>query len=80
MHRNQGAFEPDIHYLLDQADEAVKISRQREKKTTTLRGLTQINLFFEILDTDPGLVRTGGKTLGRGRDEHVGRQFERQEG
>jgi hypothetical protein len=69
----KGLSEPDIHYLLDQADEAVKISRQREKKTSTLRGLTQINLFFESLDPHPGLVRTGGQAARRGRDEHVGR-------
>ncbi len=43
----KGITEQDITFLLDKADEAVKISRQREKKTSTLRGLTQINLFFE---------------------------------
>jgi aspartate carbamoyltransferase catalytic subunit len=43
----KGLSHQDITLLLDKADEAVKISRQREKKTSTLRGLTQINLFFE---------------------------------
>src|SRR3712207_7949411 len=37
----------DIEALLDMADEAVEVSRQIEKKKTTLRGRTQINLFFE---------------------------------
>jgi len=40
----KGMTEQDIGFLLDKADEAVKISRQREKKTSTLRGLTQINM------------------------------------
>ncbi|RUY14439.1 aspartate carbamoyltransferase catalytic subunit, partial [Mesorhizobium sp. M7A.F.Ca.CA.004.12.1.1] len=34
----------DIELLLDRADRAVAISRQSEKKTSTLRGRTQINL------------------------------------
>ena len=37
----------EIVALLDLADEAVTISRQVEKKRATLRGRTQINLFFE---------------------------------
>ncbi len=60
----KGLSEPDIHYLLDQADEAVKISRQREKKTTTLRGLTQINLFFESSTRTQASFELAGKRLG----------------
>ncbi len=60
----KGLSEPDIHYLLDQADEAVKISRQREKKTTTLRGLTQINLFFENSTRTQASFELAGKRLG----------------
>src|ERR1700722_11782825 len=37
----------EIVALLDPPDEAVTISRQVEKKRSTLRGRTQINLFFE---------------------------------
>jgi aspartate carbamoyltransferase catalytic subunit len=54
----------DIGYLLDRADEAVKISRQREKKTTTLRGLTQINLFFEASTRTQSSFELAGKRLG----------------
>jgi aspartate carbamoyltransferase catalytic subunit len=60
----KGLSEQDIHYLLDQADEAVKISRQREKKTTTLRGLTQINLFFESSTRTQASFELAGKRLG----------------
>jgi aspartate carbamoyltransferase catalytic subunit len=54
----------DIEYLLDKADEAVKISRQREKKTSTLRGLTQINLFFEASTRTQSSFELAGKRLG----------------
>ena len=60
----KGLSEPDIHYLLDQADEAVKISRQREKKTSTLRGLNQINLFFESSTRTQASFELAGKRLG----------------
>ncbi|WP_097107806.1 aspartate carbamoyltransferase catalytic subunit [Hoeflea halophila] len=60
----KGLSELDIHYLLDQADEAVKISRRREKKTTTLRGLTQINLFFESSTRTQASFELAGKRLG----------------
>ncbi len=38
----EGLTRPDIEALLDAADAAVDISRQVEKKRTTLRGRTQI--------------------------------------
>jgi aspartate carbamoyltransferase catalytic subunit len=60
----KGLSEHDIHYLLDQADAAVQISRQREKKTTTLRGLTQINLFFESSTRTQASFELAGKRLG----------------
>nr|AID69672.1 aspartate carbamoyltransferase catalytic subunit [uncultured organism] len=60
----KGLSEPDIFYLLDRADEAVKISRQREKKTSTLRGLTQINLFFESSTRTQASFELAGKRLG----------------
>src|ERR1700742_1639250 len=60
----KGLTEQDIGYLLDKADEAVKISRQREKKTSTLRGLTQINLFFEASTRTQASFELAGKRLG----------------
>ena len=60
----KGLTEQDITFLLDKADEAVKISRQREKKTSTLRGLTQINLFFEASTRTQASFELAGKRLG----------------
>jgi aspartate carbamoyltransferase catalytic subunit len=60
----KGLTEQDITLLLDRADEAVKISRQREKKTSTLRGLTQINLFFEASTRTQSSFELAGKRLG----------------
>ena len=37
----------EITYLLDLADDFAKLNRQAAKKQDTLRGRTQINLFFE---------------------------------
>jgi aspartate carbamoyltransferase catalytic subunit len=79
--RHQGAFGARTSTICwIRPTKRCKISRQREKKTTTLRGLTQINLFLRKLDPDAGLVRTGRQAAWRRRDEHVGGQFERQEG
>ena len=60
----KGLTEPDILHLLDAADEAVKISRRRDKKTSTLRGLTQINLFFEASTRTLASFELAGKRLG----------------
>ncbi|HET7411624.1 MAG TPA: aspartate carbamoyltransferase catalytic subunit [Pararhizobium sp.] len=60
----KGLTEQDILYLLDKADEAVQISRRREKKTNTLRGLTQINLFFEASTRTQSSFELAGKRLG----------------
>src|SRR5690606_6924068 len=60
----KGLTEHEITHLLDRADEAVKISRQREKKTSTLRGLTQINLFFEASTRTQSSFELAGKRLG----------------
>ncbi len=59
-----GLSEMEIAFLLDKADEAVKLSRQREKKTNTLRGLTQINLFFEASTRTQASFELAGKRLG----------------
>jgi aspartate carbamoyltransferase catalytic subunit len=54
----------DIEALLDLADEAVEVSRQVEKKKTTLRGRTQINLFFEPSTRTQSSFEIAGKRLG----------------
>ncbi|MGE3305725.1 MAG: aspartate carbamoyltransferase catalytic subunit [Rhizobiaceae bacterium] len=54
----------DIELLLDRADAAVAISRQPEKKTSTLRGRTQINLFYEASTRTQSSFEIAGKRLG----------------
>ncbi|MER2534553.1 MAG: aspartate carbamoyltransferase catalytic subunit [Rhizobiaceae bacterium] len=54
----------DIEFLLDRADEAVPLSRQPEKKKNTLRGRTQINLFFEASTRTQSSFELAGKRLG----------------
>ena len=58
-------FRPrEITALLDLADDAVEISRQVEKKRATLRGRTQINLFFEPSTRTQSSFELAGKRLG----------------
>src|SRR6516162_9379507 len=54
----------EIVALLDLSDEAVTISRQAEKKRATLRGRTQINLFFEASTRTQSSFELAGKRLG----------------
>ncbi|MBO6816596.1 MAG: aspartate carbamoyltransferase catalytic subunit [Rhizobiaceae bacterium] len=54
----------EIQYLLDQANEAVSVSRQLEKKKAVLRGRTQINLFFEASTRTQSSFELAGKRLG----------------
>src|SRR5881409_462706 len=54
----------DIELLLDRADQAVAISRQSEKKTSTLRGRTQINLFYEASTRTQSSFELAGTRLG----------------
>jgi len=56
--------EQEIVYLLDQAEKAVEISRQNDKKRATLRGRTQINLFFEASTRTQASFELAGKRLG----------------
>ena len=60
----KGLSPQDIEILLDRADAAVAISRQSEKKTSTLRGRTQINLFFEASTRTQSSFELAGKRLG----------------
>ncbi|APH72206.1 aspartate carbamoyltransferase catalytic subunit [Aquibium oceanicum] len=54
----------DIELLLDRAEKAVAISRQSEKKMSTLRGRTQINLFYEASTRTQSSFELAGKRLG----------------
>ncbi|MCB1466238.1 MAG: aspartate carbamoyltransferase catalytic subunit, partial [Rhizobiaceae bacterium] len=60
----RGMSPPEIEMLLDRADAAVAFSRQREKKSATLRGRTQINLFFEASTRTQSSFELAGKRLG----------------
>ncbi len=50
-HRHLLGIEPlrpdEIRMLLDRAESHVDLNRQRQKRSDTLSGLTQINMFFE---------------------------------
>jgi aspartate carbamoyltransferase catalytic subunit len=54
----------DIAFLLDAAEAAIDVSRQVEKKKATLRGRTQINLFFEASTRTQASFEIAGKRLG----------------
>ncbi len=54
----------EIIGLLDLAEEFVVLNRQIEKKRTTLRGRTQINLFFEASTRTQSSFEIAGKRLG----------------
>ncbi len=60
----EGLSPLDIQALLDLADEQVEVSRQVEKRKTTLRGRTQINLFFEPSTRTQSSFEIAGKRLG----------------
>jgi aspartate carbamoyltransferase catalytic subunit len=60
----EGLSPLDIVTLLDMAEAAVEVSRQIEKKRTTLRGRTQINLFFEASTRTQSSFELAGKRLG----------------
>ncbi|MGP9821799.1 aspartate carbamoyltransferase catalytic subunit [Salinarimonas sp. NSM] len=60
----EGLSPLDIEALLDAADEAVEVSRRVEKKKSTLRGRTQINLFFEPSTRTQASFELAGKRLG----------------
>ena len=60
----EGLSPSDIEVLLGLAEEAVAVSRQVEKKKATLRGRTQINLFFEASTRTQASFELAGKRLG----------------
>ncbi|MGU3494933.1 aspartate carbamoyltransferase catalytic subunit [Xanthobacteraceae bacterium A53D] len=60
----EGLSAPEITGLLDLAEEFVVLNRQVEKKRATLRGRTQINLFFEASTRTQSSFEIAGKRLG----------------
>ncbi|MCC7016787.1 MAG: aspartate carbamoyltransferase catalytic subunit [Rhodospirillales bacterium] len=60
----EGLSYTDIVGLLDLAEEFVELNRQVEKKRASLRGRTQINLFFESSTRTQSSFEIAGKRLG----------------
>src|SRR5260221_1983326 len=60
----EGLSHTDISGLLDLAEEFVELNRQVEKKRASLRGRTQINLFFEVSTRTQASFELAGKRLG----------------
>jgi len=60
----EGLSAPDITGLLDLAEEYVELNRQIDKKRTSLRGRTQVNLFFEASTRTQSSFEIAGKRLG----------------
>ncbi|WP_092680043.1 aspartate carbamoyltransferase catalytic subunit [Albimonas donghaensis] len=54
----------DVTAVLDLAEDYVALNRGRDKKRATLRGLTQINLFFENSTRTQASFEIAGKRLG----------------
>ncbi|SFI62228.1 aspartate carbamoyltransferase catalytic subunit [Albimonas pacifica] len=54
----------DVTAILDRAEDYVALNRARDKKKSTLRGLTQINLFFENSTRTQASFEIAGKRLG----------------
>ncbi|MCC0029500.1 MAG: aspartate carbamoyltransferase catalytic subunit [Brucellaceae bacterium] len=60
----KGLSPDDIDLLLTRAEAAVAISRSDDKKRSTLRGKTQINLFYEASTRTQSSFEIAGKRLG----------------
>jgi aspartate carbamoyltransferase catalytic subunit len=67
----EGLQPHDISALLDLSEKAIDVSRQVEKKLSTLRGRTQINLFFEASTRTQSSFELAGKAPRRRCHEHV---------
>lgn len=67
-HRNllgiEGLNKRDILHILHLAEKYIELNRQKDKKGTLLRGLTQINLFFENSTRTRTSFELAGKRLG----------------
>src|SRR2546429_9755073 len=60
----EGLSADDITGLLDLSEEYVELNRQVDKKRTSLRGRTQVNLFFEASTRTQSSFELAGKPLG----------------
>ncbi|MBI4273086.1 MAG: aspartate carbamoyltransferase catalytic subunit [Rhizobiales bacterium] len=60
----EGLSAAEIMGLLDLAEEFVALNRQVEKKRASLRGRTQVNLFFEASTRTQSSFELAGKRLG----------------
>ena len=60
----EGLSRPDIEGLLALAEEEIVLNRQIEKKKSSLRGRTMINLFFENSTRTQASFELAGKRLG----------------
>src|SRR3712207_2802948 len=60
----EGLSPHDIEALLALSEEQVEVSRKVEKKKATLRGRTQVNLFFESSTRTQSSFELAGKRLG----------------
>ena len=54
----------DIKIILEEAKKFIKLNKSKNKKTDTLRGKTQINLFFEPSTRTQSSFELAGKRLG----------------
>ena len=54
----------DAHYILNEAKQFIKLNKSKNKKLDTLRGKTQINLFFEPSTRTQSSFELAGKRLG----------------
>ena len=54
----------DVNYIISEAKQFIKLNRSKNKKLDTLRGKTQINLFFEPSTRTQSSFELAGKRLG----------------
>jgi aspartate carbamoyltransferase catalytic subunit len=54
----------DVNYILSEAKQFINLNRSKNKKLNTLRGKTQINLFFEPSTRTQSSFELAGKRLG----------------
>ena len=60
----EGLTRADIEAVLDLAESYVALNRQADKRADALRGLTQINMFFEASTRTQASFELAGKRLG----------------
>ena len=54
----------DVNYILNEAKQFIELNKSKNKKLDTLRGKTQINLFFEPATRTQSSFELAGKRLG----------------